>query len=56
MSGKRIKLSGAAYQKAAKEKKKNNEELLQKIPKVHSFFPTRVVRSGSIYFCKHYFF
>ncbi|XP_022168749.1 uncharacterized protein LOC111032655, partial [Myzus persicae] len=45
MSGKRIKLSGAAYQKAAKEKKKNNEELLQKIPKVHSFFPTRIVRS-----------
>jgi len=51
MSGKRIKLSGAAYQKAAKEKKKNNEELLQKIPKLHSFFHTRIVGSVSIYFC-----
>lgn len=53
MSGKRIKLSGAAYQKVAKEKKKNNEELLQKIPKLHSFFPTRIVGSVSIYFYKN---
>lgn len=50
MSGKRIKLSGAAYRKVAKEKKKNNEELLQKIPKLHYFFPTSIVGSVSIYF------
>jgi hypothetical protein len=54
MSGKRIKLSGAAYQKLAKEKKKNNEELLQKIPKLHSFFPTRIVENVSIYFYVYY--
>lgn len=32
MSGKEIKLSGEDYLTVAKEKKKNNEELLQKIP------------------------
>jgi len=37
MSEKRIKLSSEDYQKVAKEKKENNEELLQKIPKLHYF-------------------
>ncbi|KAL4107520.1 hypothetical protein QTP88_017857 [Uroleucon formosanum] len=35
---KRIKLSGAAYKKAAKEKLEKTENLLRKIPKLHSYF------------------
>ncbi|XP_060845918.1 zinc finger MYM-type protein 1-like [Rhopalosiphum padi] len=54
MSGKRIKLSGAAYQKLAKEKKKNNEELLQKIPKLHSFFPARIVENSELISTEEY--
>ncbi|XP_022177651.1 solute carrier family 15 member 1-like [Myzus persicae] len=38
MSDKRIKLSGAAYKKAAKEKLEKTDNLLRKIPKLHSYF------------------
>lgn len=38
MSNKRIKLSCAAYKKAAKEKLEKTDNLLRKIPKLHSYF------------------
>jgi len=37
MSDKRIRLSGAAYKKAAKEKPEKTDNLLRKIPKLHSY-------------------
>ncbi|XP_025423945.1 uncharacterized protein LOC112693199 [Sipha flava] len=38
MSDKRIRLSGAAYKKAAKEKLEKTDNMLRKIPKLHLYF------------------
>lgn len=38
MADGRKRLSGASYRKLAKEKTQRSEEVLAKVPKIHSFF------------------
>lgn len=48
MSDKRVRLSGAAYRKAAKEKLVKTDCLLSKIPKLNSYFVTTNPENVSI--------